>query len=72
MKEYLNFEEWTFDGISAFIESAVNQDTVSPLYLLGKAAAYVDAGFSFGELSESEARELHTRIACYAGCSARG
>ena len=69
MREYLNFEEWTFDGISVFIESAVNQDTISPLYLLGKAAAYVDAGFSFDELSESEARELHARIACYAGCN---
>lgn len=69
MREYLNFEEWTFDGISAFIESVVNQDTTSPLYLLGKAAAYVDAGFSFGKLSEPEARELHAKIACYAGCN---
>lgn len=69
MRQYLELEEMTFDGISVFIENAVNQETVSPLYLLGKAAAYVDAGFSFGELSEPEARELHARIACYAGCN---
>lgn len=69
MRKYLNFEEWTFDGISAFIENAVDQDAISPLYLLGKAAAYVDAGFSFGELSESEARGLHTKIACYVDCN---
>ncbi|MCI8801897.1 MAG: hypothetical protein HFG01_00950 [Oscillibacter sp.] len=42
MKQYLEFDALTYDGIGDYIEKAAQQDETAVLYLLGKAAAYVD------------------------------
>lgn len=69
MNECLGFKDLTYERISSYIEDAVNQDAISPLYLLGKAAAYVDISFSLARITESEARQLHDCIAVHAACN---
>lgn len=69
MREYLEFHELTYDGIGDFIEGADQQDAISPLYLLGKAAAYVDMAYALDRLTRAEALELRTCIAVYAACN---
>lgn len=69
MKSYLEFHELTYDGIGDFIESADQQDAISPLYLFGKAAAYVDMAYALDRITRTEALELRTCIAVYAACN---
>lgn len=69
MKQYLEFHELTYDGIGDYIESAARQDTVRPLYFLGKAAAYVDMAYALDRITKAEALELRTCIAVYAACN---
>ena len=69
MREYLEFHELTYDGIGDYIEEASRQDAISPLYLFGKAAAYVDMAYVLENLTRAEALELRTCIAVYAACN---
>lgn len=69
MNECLEFHELTYDGIGDYIESAARQDAISPLYLFGKAAAYVDMAYALDRLTRAEALELRTCIAVYAACN---
>lgn len=68
MKEYLEFCELTLDGIEQFIESAAGQNEGNPMYLLGKAAGYVDMAFALERISKKSALELHSRIDQYVDC----
>lgn len=67
MPFYLSIENLTYDGIGDFISSVVESSEDSPLYLLGKAAAYVDIAAAFDCISRMEALELRTIIAVHAG-----
>lgn len=69
MKQYLEFDALTYDGIGDYIEKAARQDETAVLYLLGKAAAYVDIAYALEMLPKARARELHTCIAVYAACN---
>lgn len=71
MKPCLSLENLSYDGIGNFIASAVEKAETSLLYLLGKAAAYVDIALALGRISRLEAVELRTIIAVYAGMAGR-
>ena len=65
MRQYLESTELTDFRISLFIDEAVRRDEVSTLYLLGKAAGYVDMAFAQDSISKESAQELHSRINSY-------
>ncbi len=67
MEPRLYFENLSYDGIGDFIAEAVEKFESVPLYLLGKAAAYVDIAAMLGRVSRLEALELRTIIAVHAG-----
>lgn len=67
MEPRLYFENLSYDGIGDFIASAVEKSEAVPLYVLGKAAAYVDIAVNLGRVSRLEAVELRTIIAVHAG-----
>lgn len=67
MESCLSLESLTYDGIGDFITSAVEKSETAPLYLLGKAAAYVDIAAALYKLAPLEAMELRTIIAVHAG-----
>ncbi len=67
MEPRLTLESLTYDGIGNFIASAVEESQDVPLYLLGKAAAYVDIALALGSIFPMEAMELRTVIVVYAG-----
>lgn len=66
MEPRLTLESLTYDGIGAFITSAVEKSETAPLYLLGKAAAYVDIALALGRISRPVASELRTIIIIHA------
>jgi hypothetical protein len=66
MEPCLNLESLTYDGIGDFISSAVEKSETTPLYLLGKAAAYVDIALALGRISHMVASELRTIIVIHA------
>ena len=66
MEPRLNLESLTYDGIGDFISSAVEKSETAPLYLLGKAAAYVDIALTLGRISRPVALELRTIIIVHA------
>ncbi|WP_295763434.1 hypothetical protein [uncultured Oscillibacter sp.] len=66
MEPRLYFEDLSYDGIGDFIASAVEKSESAPLYLLGKAAAYVDIAAILGRVTRLEAMELRTIIAVHA------
>lgn len=66
MEPRLTLESLTYDGIGAFITSAVEKSETAPLYLLGKAAAYVDIALVLGRISRPVASELRTIIIIHA------
>lgn len=66
MEPCLSLESLTYDGIGDFIASAVEKSGTSPLYLLGKAAAYVDIALALGRISRPVALELRTVIIVHA------
>lgn len=66
MEPRLTLESLTYDGIGAFITSAVEKSETAPLYLLGKAAAYVDIALALGRISRPVALELRTVIIVHA------
>lgn len=65
MKSYLEFSSLSYDTIGDFIEGASDQVVYDPLFLLGKAAAYVDCAYASGLVAEMEAEELLTCISVY-------
>lgn len=67
MYPYLYLESLTYDGIGDFIASAVEKSEDSPLYLLGRAAVYIDVAAALGRISPLEALELRTVVAIHAG-----
>jgi hypothetical protein len=67
MEPRLYFENLSYDGIGDFIAASVEKSASVPLYLLGKAAAYVDIAAVLGRVSRLEAVELRTIIAVHAG-----
>lgn len=67
MEPRLSIENLSYDGIGDFISNAVESSEAAPLYLLGKAAAYVDVAAVLGSVSRLEALELRTIIAVHAG-----
>lgn len=67
MEPRLYFENLSYDGIGDFVAAAVEKSDSTPLYLLGKAAAYVDVAVTLGRITRLEATELRTMIAVYAG-----
>lgn len=67
MEPRLTLESLTYDGIGDFISSAVEKSEAAPLYLLGKAAAYVDIALALGRISHMVASELRTIIAVHVG-----
>lgn len=67
MEPCLNLESLTYDGIGDFITRAVEKSETAPLYLLGKASAYVDIALSLDCISRPVASELRTIIAVHAG-----
>lgn len=64
---YLELNTLSYDVLGDFIESAAHQDERSAPFLLGKAAAYVEAAYSLGLISRGEARELLLCINIYRG-----
>lgn len=70
MEPRLYFENLGYDGIGDFIAVSVEKSESVPLYLLGKAAAYVDIAAVLGRVSRLEAVELRTIIAVHAGMAA--
>jgi hypothetical protein len=70
MEPRLYFENLSYDGIGDFIAASVEKSVSVPLYLLGKAAAYVDIAAVLGRVSRLEAVELRTIIAVHAGMAA--
>lgn len=66
MEPCLSLESLTYDGIGNFITSAVEKSETAPLYLLGKAAAYVDIAAALDCISRLEALELRTVIIVHA------
>lgn len=69
MEPRLYFDSLTYDGIGDFIAAAVEKSEGVPLYLLGKAAAYVDIAAIMGRITRLEAMELRTIIAVHAAMS---
>lgn len=69
MEPRLYFENLSYDGIGDFIAAAVEKTESVPLYLLGKAAAYVDIAAILGRVTRLEAMELRTIIAVHAAMS---
>lgn len=69
MKSYLEVSSFSYDTIGDFIEGALKQAVYDPLFLLGKAAAYVDVAYALDFLTKAQALELRTCIAVYAGCN---
>lgn len=67
MEPRLSIENLSYDGIGDFISSVVESSEAASLYLLGKAAAYVDVAAALGSVSRLEALELRTIIAVHAG-----
>lgn len=65
MKPYLELSSLSYDMIGDFIEWAAAQDVYDPLFLLGKAAAYVDCAYATGQITEMEAQELLTCVSVY-------
>jgi len=56
VKSYLDLDALTYDGLCNFIQAAAcDSDTV---FLLGKAAAYVDMAFVLDLIPRAEAEEL--------------
>lgn len=66
MEPCLSLESLTYDGIGDFISNAVEKSETAPLYLLGKAAAYVDIALALGRISRPVASELRTIIIVHA------
>lgn len=66
MEPRLYFENLSYDGIGDFIAASVEKSVSVPLYLLGKAAAYVDIALALGRISLPVASELHTVIIVHA------
>lgn len=67
MKSYLEFMELTDFSISLFIEEAAHQKEIPPIFLLGKAAGYVDMAYILGRITELQAKELLACIGVYTG-----
>lgn len=67
MEPWLHIESLTYDGIGDFITSAVEMSEGAPLFLLGRAAAYIDVAAALGRVTRLEAMELRTIVAMYAG-----
>ena len=66
MEPRLYFENLSYDGIGDFIAASVEKSVSVPLYLLGKAAAYVDIALVLGRISRPVASELRTIIIIHA------
>lgn len=71
MKPYLEFMELTDFSISLFIEEAAHQKELPPVFLLGKAAGYVDMAYALDRITELQAIELHACIGVYTGIVTR-
>lgn len=67
MQLRLSLDCLTYDGIGDFIVNAAEQANGALLYLLGKAAAYVDIASALGRVSILESAELRATICVYAG-----
>lgn len=67
MKPYLDFMELTDFSLSMFIEEAAHQKEIPSVFLLGKAAGYVDMAYALDRITELEAIELHACIGVYTG-----
>lgn len=66
MVPWLHIESLTYDGIGDFITSAVETSEGVPLFLLGRAAAYIDIAAALGRVTRLEAMELRTMILVHA------
>ena len=58
MKQYLELDTLSYNVLGNFIESAVLESRESALFLLGKAAAYIDMAFVLELITQAEAEEL--------------
>lgn len=67
MKQYLELNDLSYDVLGGFIEEAARQDSDSVLFLLGKAAAYIDVAFVLELITQAEAEELLLCIQVYQG-----
>jgi len=63
VKQYLELDALTYDGLGDFIQSAAYEADAS--FLLGKAAAYVDMAFALDLISRAEAEELLLCVQVY-------
>jgi len=65
VKSYLELDALTYDGLGDFIQSAAHE--ADALFLLGKAAAYVDVAYVLELIARSEAEELLLCVQIYRG-----
>ncbi len=63
MKPYLDLDALTYDGLGDFIQAAAYEPDA--VFLLGKAAAYVDMAFVLDLIPRAEAEELLLCVQVY-------